>query len=50
MGEHEHFAKGDLKVTDSMIFAQYPLDKTMEAFNLFTVPGKVKGKVQIIDK
>lgn len=46
----EHFAKGDLKVTDSMIFAQYPLEKTMEAFNLFTIPGKVKGKVQIIDK
>ena len=46
----KHFAIGDLKVTDSMIFAQYPLDKTMEAFNLFTVPGKVKGKVQIIDK
>ena len=46
----KHFAIGDLKVTDSMIFEQYPLDKTMEAFNLFTVPGKVKGKVQIIDK
>lgn len=46
----EHFAKGDLKVTDSMIFAQFPLEKTMEAFNLFTIPGKVKGKVQIIDK
>lgn len=45
-----HFAIGDLKVTDSMIFEQYPLDKTMEAFNLFTIPGKVKGKVQIIDK
>lgn len=46
----KHFAIGDLKVTDSMIFEQYPLDKTMEAFNLFTIPGKVKGKVQIIDK
>lgn len=46
----KHFAKGDLKITDSMIFAQYPLKDTMEAFNLFTVPGKVKGKVQIIDK
>lgn len=46
----KHFAIGDLKVTDSMIFAQYPLEKTMEAFNLFTIPGKVKGKVQIIDK
>ncbi len=46
----KHFAIGDLKVTDSMIFEQYPLEKTMEAFNLFTIPGKVKGKVQIIDK
>lgn len=46
----KHFAIGDLKVTDRMIFEQYPLDKTMEAFNLFTIPGKVKGKVQIIDK
>lgn len=46
----KHFAKGDLKITDSMIFAQYPLKDTMEAFNLFTIPGKVKGKVQIIDK
>lgn len=46
----KHFAIGDLKVTDSMIFAQYPLEKTMEAFDLFTIPGKVKGKVQIIDK
>lgn len=46
----KHFAKGDLKITDSMIFAQYPLKDTMEAFDLFTIPGKVKGKVQIIDK
>ncbi len=46
----EHFAKGDLKVTDSMIFAQYPLKKAMEAFDLFTIPGKVKGKVQLIDR
>ena len=39
-----------VKEWENMIFAQYPLKKTMEAFDLFTIPNKVKGKVQIIDK
>lgn len=47
---NEHFAIGDLKVTDDMIFAQYPLSEAMEAFDQFLIPGKVQGKIQIIDK
>lgn len=46
----EHFAKGDLKVLPEMIYKQYPIEQTMEAFNEFTVPGKVMGKIQIVDK
>ena len=45
----EHFAKGDLKVTKDMLYKQYPLSQAMEAFNEFTVPGQVKGKIQLID-
>lgn len=45
----EHFAKGDLKIVPEMIFKSFPIDKTMEAFNEFTIPGNVSGKVQIRD-
>ncbi len=46
----EHFAKGDLKVLPEMIYKTFPLSETMEAFNEYTVPGKVMGKIQIVDK
>ena len=46
----EHFAKGDLKVLPEMIYKTFPLSQTMEAFSEYTVPGKVMGKIQIVDK
>lgn len=46
----KHFAIGDLKIVPEMIFKSFPLDKTMDAFNEYTIPGNVSGKIQIIDK
>ena len=40
-----HFAKGELRYDESMIFARFPLAKADEAFRLFLTPGTVKGKI-----
>ena len=40
-----HFAKGDLRYDESMIFARYPLSQAADAFKLFLTPGTVKGKI-----
>lgn len=45
----KQFANGNLKVVPEMTFKSFPLDKTMDAFNEFTIPGNVSGKVQIVD-
>ena len=46
----EHFKKGDLRVVPEMIFESFDLNKTMDAFNEYTIPGKVSGKIQIVDR
>lgn len=38
---------GDLKIEDSFIFKIIPLSEIDRAFELFKVPGTVKGKILI---
>lgn len=40
-----YFGTGALKLADSMIFKIYPLAQIAEAFDLYRIPGAVKGKI-----
>lgn len=42
-----YFKRGDLKFDESLIFKKIPLSQIPEAFELFKVPGAVKGKILI---
>lgn len=42
-----YFKRGDLKFDQSLIFKKVPLSQIPEAFELFKVPGAVKGKILI---
>jgi L-iditol 2-dehydrogenase len=42
-----YFKNGTLKFDDSFIFKKMPLSEIAEAFEMFKVPGKVKGKILI---
>lgn len=42
-----HFAKGDLKLHDSMIYQKVPLSQIAEAFSWYKTPGLVTGKIII---
>lgn len=44
-----YFSTGQLKCTPSMIHQTFPLEQITEAFALFETPGKVKGKVLLIN-
>lgn len=44
----EYFARGLLQYDDSMIFREFPLSQVKDAFDLFRVPGQVKGKVLLL--
>lgn len=42
-----YFNTGDLKFDDSFIFQKIPLSKIADAFEMYKVPGQVKGKILI---
>lgn len=42
-----YFQTGQLKYSDELVFKKYPLSKIAEAFELYNVPGAVKGKILI---
>ncbi|MDF2512071.1 MAG: Galactitol-phosphate 5-dehydrogenase [Herbinix sp.] len=42
-----YFKRGDLKFDESLIFKKIPLSQIPDAFELFKVPGAVKGKILI---
>lgn len=42
-----YFKTGDLKFDDSFIFKKIPLSKIADAFEMYKVPGSVKGKILI---
>jgi len=42
-----YFQEGSLKFDDALIFKKMPLSQIAEAFELFKVPGAVKGKILI---
>lgn len=42
-----YFKTGELKFDDSFIFEKIPLSKIADAFEMFKVPGTVKGKILI---
>ena len=43
----EFFRNGALRFDDSLIFEKIPLAKIADAFEMYKVPGKVKGKILI---
>jgi len=46
-----HFFKnGRLKFDDSLIFKKFPMKDAKKAFDMFKTPGKVKGKVLLINE
>jgi L-iditol 2-dehydrogenase len=42
-----YFKTGDLKFDDSFIFKKVPLSRIADAFEMYKVPGTVKGKILI---
>lgn len=42
-----YFQTGQLKFDDSLIFKKVPLDRIAEAFEMYKVPGTVKGKILV---
>ena len=42
-----YFKTGLLKFDDSFIYKKMPLSKIADAFEMFKVPGQVKGKILI---
>lgn len=42
-----YFKTGELKFDDSFIFKKIPLSRIGEAFGMYKVPGRVKGKILI---
>ncbi len=46
-----HFFKnGKLKLDESLIFKKLPMEKAKEAFDMYKTPGKVKGKILLINE
>lgn len=45
-----YFSNGALKFDDSFIFKKVPLSNIKDAFDMFKVPGTVKGKVLIVNE
>lgn len=43
------FADGRLRYTDKMIYKKMPMSDIAEAFDMYKVPGKVKGKILLIN-
>ena len=44
-----YFKTGELKFDDSLVFARFPVSEAKQAFDLFKTPGKVKGKVLLLN-
>ena len=42
-----YFKTGDLKFDESFVFRKMPLSRIAEAFEMYKVPGTVKGKILI---
>ena len=42
-----YFKTGQLKFDDSFIYKKIPLSRIAEAFQMFNIPGAVKGKILI---
>lgn len=42
-----YFGTGELKYDDSLVYRIIPLSKVSEAFELFKIPGSVRGKILI---
>lgn len=44
-----YFASGQLKFDDSMIFKKFPMSNIREGFDLYKIPGAVKGKIMMVN-
>jgi len=44
-----YFASGALRFDDSLVFKRFPLAQVAEAFDLYRIPGAVKGKVLLMN-
>lgn len=42
-----YFRSGDLKFDESFVFQKMPLSRIAEAFEMYKIPGTVKGKILI---
>lgn len=45
-----YFSNGALKYDEDMIFKKLPLSKAKQAFDYYKVPGRVKGKILLINE
>ena len=45
-----HFAKGDLKFDNGLIFKKLPMSQAQEAFMMYKTPGLVKGKLMLVNE
>lgn len=45
-----YFATGQLRFDPALIFQKFPMSRAQEAFQLFKEPGKVKGKILLVNE
>lgn len=45
-----YFATGQLKFDEAFIYKKMPVSQAQEAFQLFQTPGRVKGKVMLVNE
>lgn len=46
----EYFSNGHLKFDEALVYKSFPMRDAGEAFNLFKIPGEVKGKLMLINE
>lgn len=44
-----YFGNGKLKLTDKLIFIKLPMEKAAEGFKMYQTPGRVKGKILLVN-
>ena len=45
-----YFSNGELKIDEGMIFKKLPLSQAKKAFDYYKIPGKVKGKILLLNE
>jgi L-iditol 2-dehydrogenase len=45
----EYFSNGKLKMDDAFVYKKFPMSRAADAFQLFKIPGEVKGRLMLLN-